>query len=248
MIGLGEHWRKARKLAAILPSPVMRRGLWLGVAAAVENMRILRPLAFATIIDAGANKGQFSLLMRYLNPGAAIVAFEPMADAAQVFDRLFAADERTRLHRVALGRSGGMATLHVSRRPDSSSLLPISELQSRFAPGTGPAGLERVAVERLDHVLTDADIVAPALLKLDVQGGELAALEGCGDRLAAFDHIYAEVSFVPLYRGQALAHEVVAFLAAHDFALSGVNRPSHGPDGTCVQADLLFRRGGGMRS
>jgi FkbM family methyltransferase len=202
----------------------------------------MRPLRLATVVDVGANKGQFSLLARDINPGAKIIAFEPLPAAAATFSSLFAGDPLTRLHAVALGRDSGQARMHVSRRQDCSSLLEIGELQVRHAPGSDAAGQETILCKRLDAMLADGDIAAPALLKIDVQGGELAVLDGCGDRLARFDYVLSEVSFVPLYKGQPTADQIIAHLDGHGFAVAGVTAPWMAADGTCLQADFLFRR------
>ena len=128
------------------------------------------------MVDIGANRGQFSLLARELFPEARIVAFEPLPGPAETFTRVFAHDPRIRLHVVALGACSGEATIHVSARDDSSSLLPIAETQSRIFPGTQETGTADVEVRRLEEVLKPEEITAPALLKLDVQGYELEAL------------------------------------------------------------------------
>lgn len=247
--GLGQLLRKARKLAHLLPDPLFRHGLRHGVAAAVEHRRILTPLGgLGTVIDVGAHTGQFSLLAARLFPDARIHAVEPLPAAAAVYDRVFAdapiGRGRITVHRAAAGAEPGMAALHVSRRSDCSSLLPIGGGQVAFAPGSEAAGIVMVPVEPLDRLLPLDSLPRPILLKLDVQGGELDALRGAGRLLSLADHVYAEVSFVPLYEGQPLAPAIVAHLAGHGFGLAGVNTPSFGPAGGCVQADLLFRRTG----
>jgi hypothetical protein len=131
--------------------------------------------------------------------------------------------------------------MYVSKDDDSSSLLPVSDEQVRFAAGAETVGTESVAVYRLDEVLSAADIVRPALLKLDVQGYELLALQGCGRLLGLVDFIYAEVSFTTLYHRQALADEVVLFLLNNGFSLAAVNNPVFDSAGRCLQADFLFR-------
>jgi hypothetical protein len=60
--------------------------------------------------------------------------------------------------------------------------------------------------------------------------------------LPGFDWIYAECSFVPLYEGQALADEIITYLRARGFVLSGKHNPSHGRNKLLLQADLLFTR------
>jgi hypothetical protein len=56
-----------------------------------------------------------------------------------------------------------------------------------------------------------------------------------------------ECSFVELYRGQALANEVIAAFLHRGLRLHGVYSVVRDAAGRCLQADLLFRRGDGRR-
>lgn len=60
--------------------------------------------------------------------------------------------------------------------------------------------------------------------------------------MEAFDHIYVEASFLPLYRGQALAGEVLAHLAGRGFVLEAIYNGVPDREGGLIQADFLFRR------
>jgi FkbM family methyltransferase len=239
---LENRLRQGRKLLKLISSAGFRRGLRFGVAAAIEHRAVMQSIPMATLIDVGANVGQFSLLCRTERPTIWIHAFEPLSRPAEKYVRLFKDDARTVLHRCALGPEATATSMYVSGRDDSSSLLLITEEQTRFAPGTATIGTESIAVCRLDEILSEEDIIKPALLKLDVQGYELQALLGCGRLLDQIDFVYVEVSFVTLYLGQALADDVVQFLFSNGFSLAAVNNPVFDRGGRCMQADFLFRR------
>jgi FkbM family methyltransferase len=235
-----EQLRKAGKFLRLLRTPIYRRGLGAGVAAAIEHEGALRRLCVACVVDVGANVGQFSLLVRRLYPSARIHAFEPL-HAADTFARLFGGDPLCELHRCAAGEQRGEAEIHISAKADSSSMLPISQLQQAIFPGTGEQGVQTIEVVRIDDVLDPRSLPSPILVKLDVQGFELAALAGMPKLLAAATYVYVEVSFMELYEGQALAPEVVAWLAQRSFRLAGIYNLSTASDGTSVQADMLFK-------
>lgn len=141
-----------------------------------------------------------------------------------------------------MGPESGTAQIHLSARDDSSSLLPITARQNALFPGTAEAGTATIRVARLADALPAADIEAPALLKLDVQGFELQALAGCEDLLDRFAWVYVECSFVELYAGQAFADAVIAWLREREFVLRGVYHMAYDGDGRAVQADFLFAR------
>ena len=216
----------------------------MGVAPGLEHVALLGRLQPHGVVDIGANRGQFALATRHAVPGARIVSFEPLPGPAQRFRAVFAGDRHVTLHETAIGPRAGIAEMHVSVRDDSSSLLPIGVEQNRLFPGTAEAGTRKIRVGRLADFLPADEVVAPALLKLDVQGFELTALQGCEELLDRFDWVYAECSFIELYEGQALADEVIAWLRERGLRLVGVYNMARDRDGRAIQADFLFARHG----
>lgn len=232
------------KLAALIGSPIWRRALLrVGVAAGAEHLHLVRSLgALQTVVDIGANRGQFALTVRHCLPEAAILAFEPLEKPRQAFDKVFAGDPYVSMFPAAIGPVKRNALMHVSRRDDSSSLLPITKQQTLVFPGTEEIGVQRVAVGRLGDYVVETDIEEPALLKFDVQGAEMSVLEGCEKLLHRFAWVYGECSFVELYEGQALVDEVISWLHDRRFRLSGCYNTMHDRNGRPVQGDFLFSR------
>jgi FkbM family methyltransferase len=235
---------RLRKLAALAADPFFRRAfLQGGVAPAIEHRAVLKDLPFDFVVDVGANRGQFSLLCRRLNPQAPIVAFEPQKGPADVYRKVFAGDSLTRLHHCALGPERGEIAMNVSGHDDASSLLTISQAQVENFPGTGAVAQEMVEIGPLTDFLEPQQMGKRSLFKLDVQGFELEVLKSAEPLLPRFAWVYAECSYVPLYEGQALAQEITAYLADHGFRLTGRFNPSYArTDGSLLQADLLFDR------
>lgn len=235
---------KLKKLSAILKTPAFSRVLLQnGVAAGVEHLPVLRHpdrLGTRTVLDIGANRGQFALAARHVFPQAKIVSFEPLQEPADVFRRVFAGDELTVLHQVAIGQEETQTSIHVSQSDDSSSLLPISDLQNSLFPHTGEKETRSVEVKRLVSLISKSEIIQPALLKIDVQGLERQVLAGVGPLLRQFQTIYVECSFMELYAGQALAHEIIEDLQGRGFKLQGIYNISYDSSGTAIQGDFLF--------
>jgi FkbM family methyltransferase len=233
--------KQLRKLAKVLASSDYRDSLRrAGVAAAVEHEPLLKSLRFNTVVDIGANRGQFALAARHCNPQARIIAFEPLVGPANKFRKVLDADPLIVLHPVAIGPAASSAKMHVTAEDDSSSLLPITELQQSLFSGTNEVATETIQVEPLTLRISAADVEPPALLKIDVQGYELPVLQGCEPLLSRFAHLYVECSFVELYQGQALAAEVIEYLRQHGFNLFGVYNVQYDAAGRAIQADMLF--------
>lgn len=200
-----------------------------------------------TVVDIGANRGQFALAARQWAPKARVISFEPLPGPASIFRTLFSVDDRVLLHQAAIGPRPEQRTMHVSARDDSSSLLPISPVQTAMFPGTGEIATTEVRVGPLEEFVKANELRSPGMLKLDVQGFEFEALIGCESMLPHFDWVYCECSFVELYSGQALAADVIDWLSAKGFRLNGLFNAAYDVHGRAVQADFLFSRNGAAR-
>lgn len=213
-----------------------------GVVAGVEHASILRR-GFSTIVDIGANNGQFALAARGFS-NAKVYSFEPLPEATFIYKKLFRNDPFANVYTSAIGSKSEKRLMNVSKSNDSSSLLEAVDAQVDLYPDTAKVGSLMVDVRPLDWYLSKSDLEYPALLKLDVQGFEYEVLLGCEKYIACFDYIYCECSFVELYKGQKLAFEIIKFLSDHCFQLVGTYNVSYGINGESVQSDLLFKRVG----
>ncbi|MGI9499530.1 MAG: FkbM family methyltransferase [Geminicoccaceae bacterium] len=227
---------------SLLADRRFRSGLLKGVAATLEHRTALEPLRFDMVVDIGANRGQFTLLMAGLRPEATILAFEPLIQPYRKLLEVASAFSRVRAMNTAIGSMRGSLPMNVAKRDDSSSLLPIGELQETIFPQTGHDRVVEVRVAPLGDFLGSIPIRRPSLLKIDVQGYELEVLKGAKDCLDLFDVVYVEASFLELYRGQPLAEDVIDTLGADGFRLASIHNLSRTRDGRPVQADFLFER------
>lgn len=241
MTRFNRRLRQIQKALRSLRHPISRAALMHGVAPSFEHLEVLKGLkGLRSLVDVGANVGQFSLLCKIVHPNASIHAFEPLNEAADTFQRLLGHQPNVQMYRYALGSKTANQVINVTARSDSSSLL-TPDAQARLFPGTHAISKKPVRVLALQDILREADIPSPSLLKIDVQGYEREVLHGAENLLQCFDWIYCEASFVELYLGQPLADEIIAWLAARDFQLVSVSSDvCNLQDGRTVQADFLF--------
>ena len=230
------------KLIKVLSNPDYRRGLLNGVAAAIEHEKILRTIPFSTLIDIGANKGQFSLAAKHIRPDTNIIAFEPLHGAAEKYQGVFASEQHVRIFETAISPQQGDTEIYISKRDDSSSLLPITQNQEAHFPGTGLDRIDKIKTGKLQDYISPDDLSAPVLIKIDVQGFELDVLKGCSELLQHIDNIIVECSFIELYQGQALADQVIQHLAETGFKLAGIYNLSYSSEGLPIQADFIFQK------
>jgi FkbM family methyltransferase len=236
--------RKLKKVIYAMRDPISWSALRVGAAASIEHLDVMRSLGnLNTVIDVGANLGQFALLSRRVFPNATIHSFEPMPEIADRFQQALSREPRVHLHQHALGDLSGASEIYVTKHHDSSSLLK-PKLQTEVYPGGEVVNKIEISMARLEDVLESSDIKSPALLKIDVQGYEFEVLLGCRTRLQCFDWIFCELSFRELYEGQKLAPEVIRWLHSEGFEIEGVyvGDLTYDDEGRAIQADFLFRR------
>jgi len=212
-----------------------------------ESFRVLgliRELDIDTVIDVGANTGQFAHSMLSQGFTGRIHSFEPQAVAhRQLQDHAQGHPSWTVAERCALGESPGELDLHLSQNSYSSSFLPVNPVNLQAAPRTAYVGQERVRVLRLDDWAQRIGICGRLLLKIDTQGFELKVLRGAQGLMPLIHGILVECSLVPLYDGQPLLQEIMDFLRDAHFQvidiLPGLRDPR---SGRILGLDLLARR------
>jgi len=124
-------------------------------------------------MDIGAHIGSVISSVRYRIPGATIVAVEADPEKADWLKKKFPG---VQVHNCTVGSSQGEAEFQVDLdRPGFSSLA--SDLKSRSKVRTIP-----VPIQRLDDLYTGTKAVG--LIKIDVEGMELAVLQGATNLLA----------------------------------------------------------------
>jgi FkbM family methyltransferase len=206
---------------------------------------VLRYHGIQTVVDVGANTGQYGAELREWGFQGRIVSFEPTGAAFKTLAERAATDPHWSVFNFALGAEQGTAEINVaSNEGASSSLMPMLEKHRQSAPEVKYVATEQVAVRTLDSALED--IVTPEeilLLKMDVQGYEHFVLRGATSVLAQVRAIECELSLVPLYEGQLLLPQMLALLDSLGFQPVSFNPFFLDPvSGHCLQVDCLFAR------
>lgn len=98
--------------------------------------------------------------------------------------------------------------------------IGASSLFSHYDPEISPL-MKSITVPctRLDTYLDDHSLPSPDLLCMDIQGGELGAIQSLGERLRDCKVIATEVSLVPSYIGGVMFGELYSYLLENGFSL-----------------------------
>lgn len=243
MSKLGSAWRMCQ--VAMEPNGIRAIRTWKPFS--ITSFHMMRALAqqglkFRTIIDGGANIGQFARAATETFPDARVYSFEPLPDVSAVLRQNLASRSQVKIIQAALGSEDGKIPFHRAAYSLASSALPIhAENNASFA---GVKEVETIEVDlfRLDTVLAKEPLESPCLLKLDLQGFELEALKGATQTLKRCDYVLLETALKTMYEGEALFDEIYDFMRQSGYHfLRPVDFLKDAKE-EIVQLDALFAR------
>lgn len=198
-------------------------------------------LNIRSVIDVGANSGQFAKSVRSAIPDADIISFEPIPKEAERLKRDFAKDSHFKLFQYALGNENATVPFEVNEFSPTSSLLSHTNLQKEYYPITGKTNKIEVEVKRLDEVIKSNELKPNILLKIDVQGFEDKVILGAEKLLPSVAIIYVECSFKKFYENQPLFNDIYQLLLKYNFEFRGIGDSLHsGQKNEPVQVDAIF--------
>ncbi|WP_426327656.1 FkbM family methyltransferase [Pedobacter sp. R-06] len=207
----------------------------------LHNCRHYIPV-LGTIIDAGANQGQFAIAASHFYPGAHIYSFEPLPEVYPVLQHNTRRLNGITTYNMALGNSTGTLEFYSNAYSHASSALNVSALQKNMLPKTATSHRIEIPVQRLDDLHHKVIFTSPVLLKMDVQGFEKEVLKGAMTSLLQIDYLLFETSFVQMYDGEPLFDEMHDFVKELGFEFIAPVGFLQSEKLQILQMDLLYKR------
>jgi FkbM family methyltransferase len=193
------------------------------------------------VVDAGCNRGDTLSSYRSSFPEAELTGFEPTPELSEGLRRRFEGDSSTSIEQLALGSKQGTQELYLY---DDSAVNSLHELtDSTFTEGELTClGKIWVDVVTLDEYCRKHGVQELDIVKMDLQGGELAALEGMSELLETgrVRLLMLELLFVPVYEAQCYAWEVCELLEGAGYRLFDLYGARHASSGQLKWADGIF--------
>lgn len=183
-----------------------------------------------TIIDIGANNGEFAEYLSSYFDATRTIVIEPLPGCVAQIRQRDKAIRNLTIFECAVSDHEGQATLFENAYAPASSLLPVSSISAEEFPQTaGQQKAVEVVVRRLDDLIAPACVEGVTLIKIDVQGLEDRVLRGGERTFRAAKFVLIEMSFVPMYDRQPLFEEVHELLAAIGFRFGGIKNQVNSP-------------------
>ena len=207
----------------------------------IQKWNFLKKIPIKTIIDVGANEGQFVEEILNIFPLAEIYSFEPLGDCYKKLMSNFRNNKKVHTYNFALGEQDGEITFSRSSASPSSSILKMGDLHKKLYPHTANLVEEKVKIKRLDDVFADVNLENEVLLKIDVQGAEEKVIKGGSSVLKKANMIITEVSYATLYENQPLFRDIMNLLEKYGFSYIGNMEQFANPlTGAPLFADAIF--------
>lgn len=198
---------------------------------------------YDVVVDVGAHAGEFALqAARYYLPRT-VCLVEADPELAERLRARFGLKPGWRVVGAAVGDRTGAAEFRINEDRASSSLLPITqEAGALFGRAFKEVSVIKVPLFTLDDLLDREQLDRVDLMKVDIQGGERALLDGARQSLSRIRVIYLEVSFREVYSRCALFCELHARLTKDGFQLQFLHDFRRSAEGDLIYGNACYRR------
>jgi len=174
---------------------------------------------------------------------ADIYCFEPDPDTFASLASRYSAERRVKPVNAAVAATAGTADFHLCTESAGSSLYPRNRSGRRYYYSQFVMRDSiTVTTLTLDRFCREHGIEHLNLLKLDLQGGEHAALSGATAllRAQAIDVVVSEFFIVPHYENAPLLDSIWSLLRGHGYDMYDLQIVRYGSNGQARWGDAIF--------
>jgi FkbM family methyltransferase len=185
----------------------------------VHLIDFLNSKKITTVLDVGANEGQYATGLRVRGYRGKIVSFEPDPNAFGHLKAKAESDPLWSARNIAIGARDGEETFNISQYSEFNSFLSPSALLQEYDSRAAVETRQKVAIARIDSFFKEFE-AERVFLKSDTQGYEKQLILGAADSLARITGLQLEVGFFELYDNQPSFTEILDIMRSHQFSLA----------------------------
>ena len=201
----------------------------------------LRDRNIGTVIDVGANIGQFGGNLRKNGYRGHIVSFEPVRATADTLAKNAANDPDWTVFNLGLGETAERKTINVTTTTEFSSILKPTHAAHAWGDMAAIQQIEAIEIQRLDDIFPG--LPDNAFLKIDTQGYERQVLMGATKSLRRLKGVLLELPIVQLYQDNWSLQEALTFMRQAGFVPAQIHPVTYHPNDamSLVEVDCVFR-------
>ena len=187
----------------------------------LAQKKLLKDNQSPLIFDIGANIGQTAKEYISIFKNPQIYCFEPDPSAFGILQELFKNNNKIKCNQLAISNQTEVADFFImGENCGWNSMLP--ENPNSFTPKSLTS--IKVNTSTIDLFCENHRIDCIDILKLDIQGAELKALQGAQKMLEQHKvrYIYTEADFADLYLDQSTFYDVATFLHLFGYRTYGL--------------------------
>jgi FkbM family methyltransferase len=205
--------------------------------AAIGQAIKQRGYVFPTIYDVGGSNGSWVNIMSKVFPQSRFELFEPLAEIhpkyKEILVYLKGIHAESYMNPIAIGDRDGSIKLNIYDDPSASTTLPVG-----LFSGTKSV---TVPMRSIDSIVASKMCPPPDMIKIDIQGGELAALKGAERTLKNVQFLMLETWIQRGYgKDTPLLGELMAFLSPLGFQPYEFADVFRSENGETVAIDVWF--------
>ena len=200
-------------------------------------------LDISTVLDVGANVGQFGIDLRISGYKGQIISFEPVAEYFESLKKISNKFGNWEAIQIGIGSQEGNLNIAVAGNSGlSSSFLRINDLHLQEFPQSSTKRIECVEIQTLDHQIAALGLDPTKIfLKVDTQGFEREVMLGAKKSLPLVPLCLWEASLTPLYDGDASLLQIMNELSFFGHEVVDIFRGAVSSRGQLLQVDILSR-------
>ena len=202
-----------------------------------------------TIFDIGSRDCIQSIEFYHSFPNAKIYAFEANPNTLELCkENIKPYEDRITLVEGAVCDYDGDITFYpINQKETKTTWADGNPGASSIFKSNGEYTIEEYVQDevttnchRLDTVMKTHDIARVDIIWMDLQGAELLALKGMGNKIDEVKYIHTEASYKEMYSGQCMFEKLNNFVVSKKFKV--INNIS--PNGGQWQEDVIYKKEG----
>ena len=188
-------------------------------------MNMLKHHNIDTVLDVGANVGEFGKMIRKRGYVGTIHSFEPVQELYDQLNNASENDSNWYSHKMALGSKNEDKQINIMNKSTFSSFQKLSDFGRQKFPKVEPMSHEIVNISTVNDFISQT-IIEPEskkiLLKIDTQGYDIEVFRGSLSSIQNITLILTEMSIQAIYTQTIAYLDFLQELNTYGFIVTGI--------------------------